>query len=232
MVPVGLPSFEESETTSRASGVVAVRIGILGAGNMAVALGGKWARAGHDVLIGARSAERAELSAKSIGARAGTFAEAAGHGEAVLSAVGHAATGEVIPPLAELLAGKALLDCSNPMVPGPSGPVLTTDGGPSAARTLADAAPGAHVVKAFHLGAAGVWAGEYANGLGVPLCGDDADALAVAHTLVADVGSVPLAVGGLERAGYLEATAAIVIGMWFADQDPRTMLPAAEHAHG
>ncbi|WP_406278691.1 NADPH-dependent F420 reductase [Embleya sp. NBC_00896] len=209
-----------------------MRIGILGAGNMAGALGAKWVRAGHDVVIGARSAERAEVLAKRIGARAGTFAEAAGHGDAVLSAVGHGAAAEVVGPAAERLAGKALLDCSNPIVPGPGGLMLTTGGGPSAARALADAAPGAHVVKAFHLCAAEVWAGALADGLAVPLCGDDADALDVAGELVADVGSVPLPVGGLERAGYLEATAAIVIGMWFAGQDPRTMLPLAENAHG
>ncbi|MFE2870571.1 NADPH-dependent F420 reductase [Embleya sp. NPDC059259] len=209
-----------------------MRIGILGAGNMAGALGAKWVEAGHDVLIGARSAPRAEELAKRIGARAGGFAEAAEHGDAVLAAVGHAATAEVVVPVAGLLVGKALLDCSNPIVPGPDGLMLTTDGGPSAARTLADAAPGAHVVKAFHLGAAELWAGPHRRGVAVPLCGDDPAALAVAHTLVAAVGAVPLSVGGLDRAGYLEATAAIVIGMWFAGQDPRTMLPAAEHAHG
>ncbi|MFI1382252.1 NADPH-dependent F420 reductase [Embleya sp. NPDC020886] len=209
-----------------------MRIGILGAGNMAGALGAKWVEAGHDVLIGARSAPRAEELAKRIGARAGGFAEAAEHGDAVLAAVGHTATAEVVVPVAGLLVGKALLDCSNPIVPGPDGLMLTTDGGPSAARTLADAAPGAHVVKAFHLGAAELWAGPHGRGVAVPLCGDDPAALAVAHTLVAAVGAVPLSVGGLDRAGYLEATAAIVIGMWFAGQDPRTMLPAAEHAHG
>ncbi|MFE5325708.1 NADPH-dependent F420 reductase [Embleya sp. NPDC056575] len=209
-----------------------MRIGILGAGNMAAALGAKWVGAGHDVLVGARSAERAAVLAERIGARAGTFAEAAGHGEAVLVAVGYAAVGEVVPPLAPSLVGKALLDCSNPIVPGPGGLMLSTDGGPAAADALAAAAPGAHVVKAFHLGAAEVWAGPHATGLGVPLCGDDPTALAVAQTLVADIGSVPLPVGGLDRAGYLEATAAIVIGMWFAGQDPRAMLPLPENAHG
>ncbi|MYW04900.1 NADP oxidoreductase, partial [Streptomyces sp. SID3343] len=166
------------------------------------------------------------------GAGAGTLAEAAAHGDAVLAAVGRGGVGEVIPPLAELLAGKPVLDCSNPIVPGPGGLMLDTDGGRSAARELADAAPGAHVVKAFHLCAAQVWAGELADGLAVAVCGDDRAALAVAGTLVADVGSVAVEVGGLDRAGYLEATAAIVIGMWFAGQDPRTMLPPAEHAHG
>jgi len=208
------------------------RIGILGAGNMAVALGAKWVAAGHDVLIGARSAERALAAAHRIGARPGSLADAAAHGDAVLTSVGHAAGAEVITPLAHHLAGKAVLDCSNPIVPGPGGLMLVTPGGASAADAVAAAAPDAHVVKAFNLGAAAVWAGPLAKGLGVPLCGDDALALALAGDLVTDTGGVPLPVGGLDRAGYLEATAAIVIGMWFAGQDPRTMLPLLEHAHG
>ena len=34
--------------------VVAMRIGVLGTGKMAASLGGAWARAGHDVVIGGR----------------------------------------------------------------------------------------------------------------------------------------------------------------------------------
>ncbi|MFC5027935.1 MULTISPECIES: hypothetical protein [Streptomyces] len=107
--------------------------------------------------------------------------------------------------------------------------MLTTDGGPSAARRIAAAAPGAHVVKAFNLCAAGVWAAP-TEGLAVPLCGDDANALALVRTLVTDLRAVPLDAGGLDRAGYLEATAAFVIGIWFAGGDPRTVLPPLEHS--
>ncbi|MER7134500.1 NAD(P)-binding domain-containing protein, partial [Streptosporangium saharense] len=35
-----------------------MRIGIVGAGSMAEALGGGWVRAGHDVLVGGRDAGR------------------------------------------------------------------------------------------------------------------------------------------------------------------------------
>lgn len=209
-----------------------LRIGILGAGNMAAALGAKWVTAGHDVLIGARSAERADSLARRIGARAGSLSDSAAYGDAVLTSVGHAATAEVIGPLAHHLAGKAVLDCSNPIAQGPGGPMLVTAAGTSAAQAVAAAAPDAHVVKAFHLGTADVWAGPLANGLAVPLCGDDELALALAGDLVTDIGAIPLQVGGLDRAGYLEAMAAIVIGMRLAGQDPRTMLPLAEPVRG
>lgn len=205
-----------------------MRIGILGAGAMAGALGAGWARAGHDIVVGARDADRAAGLAARIGGRAGTFEDAAGHGEAVLAALPHAAMDDVIASLAGPLAGRALIDCSNPIVPMPGGIVLATDGGPSAARRIADAAPDAHVVKAFNVCAAEVWA-AHAEGLAVPLCGDDAGALGLVRTLVTDLRAVPLDAGGLDRAGYLEATAAFVIGVWFAGGDPRTVLPPLEH---
>ncbi|MEU7072382.1 NAD(P)-binding domain-containing protein [Streptomyces narbonensis] len=208
-----------------------MRIGILGAGAMAEALGAGWAKAGHDIVVAARDADRATELAARLGARAGTFAEAAAHGDAVLAALPHAATPDVVSPLADALAGRALIDCSNPIVPGPGGPMLTTDGGSSAARRIADAVPGAHVVKAFNLCAAEVWA-RYPDGLAVPLCGDDAGALDLARALVTDLGGLPLDAGGLDRAGYVEATAAFVIGVWFAGGDPRTVLPLDEHARG
>lgn len=206
-----------------------MRIGILGAGGMAEALGTGWAEAGHDIVVGARDAGRAADLAARLGARAGTLADAAEHGETVLAALPHAAMSDVITPLADRLAGRAVIDCSNPIVPGPDGLVLATDGGPSAARRIAAAAPGAHVVKAFNLCAAGVWA-AHTEGLAVPLCGDNAHALALVRTLVTDLRAVPLDAGGLNRAGYLEATAAFVIGIWFAGGDPHTVLPPLEHS--
>ncbi|QGV79548.1 NADPH-dependent F420 reductase [Streptomyces ficellus] len=208
-----------------------MRIGILGAGAMAEALGAGWARAGHDIVVAARDADRVTAAAARIGARAGTFAEAAAHGDAVLAALLHTATLDVVAPLAGALAGRAVIDCSNPVAAGPGGLMLTTDGGPSAARRIAAAVPGAHVVKAFNVCAAEVWA-NCPGGLAVPLCGDDAGALDVVRALVTDVGAIPLDAGGLDRAGYVEATAAFAIGVWFAGGDPRTVLPRVEHAQG
>nr|WP_073919932.1 DUF6368 family protein [Streptomyces sp. CB00455] len=159
-----------------------MRIGIMGAGAMAEALGTGWAKAGHDIVVAARDADKATDLAARLGARAGTFAEAAAHGDAVLAALPHTAMLDVVAPLADTLAGRAVIDCSNPIVPGPGGLMLTTDGGPSAARVIADAAPDAHVIKAFNVCAAEVWA-RYPDGLAVPLCGEDAGALDLVRAL-------------------------------------------------
>lgn len=69
--------------------------------------------------------------------------------------------------------------------------------------------------------------------LAVPLCGDDETALARVHALVRDVGCAPVACGGLERAGLLEATAALFIALWVGEgADAQAIAPPLAHAAG
>jgi 8-hydroxy-5-deazaflavin:NADPH oxidoreductase len=212
-----------------------MRIGILGAGGMAEALGAQWARAGHDVTVGARDRAKAEATAERLGpgARPGGLREAAAYGEAVLLAVPYAAVDEVLETTGDALRGRPLVDCVNGVVH--PGVTLATGPGPSVAERVA-ARSGAHVVKAFNLCHVSVWrrTPPHFGGhpLVVPICGDDPAALAVARGLVADVGCRPLDAGGLARAGLLEATAVFAIGLYFGGADPRSVFPPVEHAHG
>ncbi|MBW8484471.1 NADPH-dependent F420 reductase [Actinomadura parmotrematis] len=209
-----------------------MRIGVLGAGNMADALGGAWARAGHEVMVGARDRGRADALAARIGAAAGGLADAAVYGDVVLLAVPYGAAEDVVRAVGPW-QGKVLVDCTNP-IGGPDFRLLTA-GGASGAERIAAAAPGAHVVKAFNLVHEGIWRAPRAavgGPLGVPLCGDDAGALAAVRGLVRDLGCEPVDGGGLARAGQLEATAAFVIGVWFGGGDPAAMLPPVEVAMG
>ncbi|MQY03171.1 NADPH-dependent F420 reductase [Actinomadura macrotermitis] len=210
-----------------------MRIGILGAGNMADALGTQWVRAGHEVMVGARRPERAAALAERIGAAAGGLDDAAAFGDVLLLAVHYAGALDTVRA-AGALEGKVLIDCTNPT--GPPDWTLHTGDGPSAAGRIAAAAPGAHVVKAFNLCHVDVWrlTPPVFGGrpLGVPLCGDDAAAVGAVERLVRDLGCAPLNGGGLARAGQLEATAAFMIGLWFGGADPATMVPPLEVAHG
>ncbi|MFJ8434784.1 NADPH-dependent F420 reductase [Kitasatospora sp. NPDC094019] len=213
-----------------------MRIGVLGTGNMADALATHWTRAGHEVTVGGRDTARAERLARRIGggARAGGLRAAAAVGEVVLAALPYGAGAEVVGELGAELDGTVLVDCSNPVGPGFR---LLTDGGPSAARQLAAAAPGAEVVKAFNLCHEDVWRMRPpvfdGTPLAVPLCGDDAAALARVSELVRDAGCTPVAAGGLDRAGLLEATAALFIGLWVGEgADVRAIAPPLSHAAG
>jgi predicted dinucleotide-binding enzyme len=69
--------------------------------------------------------------------------------------------------------------------------------------------------------------------LAVPVCGDDETALALVHQLVRHVGCEPVAGGGLERAGPLEATAALFIGLWVGERtDAQAIAPTLAYAAG
>lgn len=178
-----------------------MRIGILGNGNMADALGTQWERAGHEVLKGARN----------------NLAEAVAFGEVLLLALPYGVLPEVD------LHGRIVIDCTNPVG---EGAVLLTDDR-SAAEEVA--ATGARVVKAFNLCHVDVWrmTPPVFDGrpLAVPMCGDDQEALAAVELLVRDIGCEPLVAGGLERARLLEATAAFMIGLWFAGADAQAIFP-------
>ncbi|MFZ3495948.1 NADPH-dependent F420 reductase [Streptomyces sp. 5.8] len=213
-----------------------MKIGVLGTGNMADALATHWARAGHEVVVGGRDEPKAQRLAARIGGGAGhgSLRAAARFGEVVLAALPYGAGAVVVAELQAALSGKVLLDCANPVGPGFR---LLTEGGPSAAARLAAAAPGAQVVKAFNLCHEDVWrmAPPVFDGqpLAVPVCGDDEAALARAYELVRAVGCEPVAAGGLERAGLLEATAALFIGLWVAEQvDVRAIAPPLAYAAG
>ncbi|GAA3127491.1 NADP oxidoreductase [Streptosporangium carneum] len=216
-----------------------MRIGILGAGRMADALGTQWARAGHLLTVSGRDPEKAAALAERLGpsARAGTWAQAATSGEVVLLAVRDHAVPEVLAAAGAAegtLRGRVLVDCTNPVVPGRL--TLATEGGPSMAERVASAAVGSRVVKAFNLCHEDVWrmTPPVFDGvpLAVPLCGDDRDALATVRSLVEDLGCAAVEGGGLDRAGLLEATAAFMIGLWFGGADARATLPPLRFAQG
>ncbi|VVJ24401.1 NADP oxidoreductase [Amycolatopsis camponoti] len=194
-----------------------MRIGIFGTGGMADALGTHWARAGHELLVSGRSPD---ALAKRLGARSGTWREVASQAEVLLLALPADAVFEVLAE-AGSLTGKVLVDCTNQ----PGTPDDLPPGTPVASR-IAAAAPDAHVVKAFNLAHVDVWRNPPRT-LTVPLCGDDPAALDAVRTLVRDVGCAPVDGGGLDRAALLEATAAFVIGLWFAGEDAQAILAPA-----
>lgn len=69
--------------------------------------------------------------------------------------------------------------------------------------------------------------------LAVPVCGDDEGALDAVRELVKDAGCAPFAAGGLERAGLVEATAALLIGLWVGEGvDAQAVAPPLAYAAG
>ncbi|RCG15731.1 NADP oxidoreductase [Streptomyces diacarni] len=214
-----------------------MRIGVLGTGGMADALATHWVRAGHQVTIGGRDVRKAERLATRIGGggvKPAGLRAAAEFGEVVLAALPFGVGADVAGDLRAVLEGKVLLDCSNPVG---SGFRLLTEGGRSAAQRLAAAAPEAQVVKAFNLCHEDVWRMRPpvfdGRPLAVPVCGDEETAVERVRVLVRDAGCTPVAGGGLERAGLLEATAALFIALWVGEgADAQAIAPPLAYAAG
>ncbi|HWG24560.1 NADPH-dependent F420 reductase [Actinospica sp.] len=204
-----------------------MRIGILGTGTLAVGLGTAWTRAGHDILVGGRSPENAKAAAERIGstARAVSPREAVDERDAVLLAVAWEGLADILHAAGAgdgSLAGIPVLDPTNAVEHG-VGTLLTTDGR-AIAEHVADWAPGAHVVKAFHLFPAAQWT-ESREPVTVAMAGDDPHALEVAAHLARDAGAHPAVIGPLHRARQLEEVAGFVIALAFAGQDPNAAIP-------
>ncbi|GAA1515890.1 NADPH-dependent F420 reductase [Kribbella lupini] len=202
-----------------------MRIGILGNGSMAEALGGQWAKAGHELFVGGRSVERAREVGDRLGVRGGSLQDAAAFGEVVLLAVPAEAAVATVRALE--LGNSTLIDCTNAITH--PGITLAVD---AMAETISRYAGQARVVKAFNLAADSVWRRAPLSGqpLGVPICGDDQHALDQVAQLVRDLGCEPVHAGSLERARLLEATAAFAIGIWFGGGDTRGLFPPKDEA--
>ena len=98
-----------------------MKVGIIGSGDVAKALGAGFLKHGHDVVLGTRDrAKLADWLAQHRGARADGFAEAAKFGDLVVLAVkGTVALGALRAAGAANLAGKPVLDATNPIADAP-----------------------------------------------------------------------------------------------------------------
>ncbi len=128
-------------------------VGVLGGtGDQGRGLAYRLARAGQQVIIGSRAAERAEAAAAEIGAgvRGAANDECARRSDVVIVAVpwdGHAAT---LEGLREELAGKLVVDCVNPLGFDKKGAYAIVPKEGSAAEQAAELLPDSRVTAAFH----------------------------------------------------------------------------------
>jgi predicted dinucleotide-binding enzyme len=185
-------------------------ISIIGLGNMASTLAGRALAGGNAVeIIGRDPAKAKELAAALGGATAGT-ADAAPAGDIVILAVPYASAVPVVTRYGDALAGKVIIDITNPVSADATG--LATPDGTSAAQEIAKAAPAsAHVVKAFNT----VFGHVLAPGrsLDVLFAGDDARAKASVSEFIDSLGLRPLDAGGLEMARWLEGAGLLMISL-------------------
>lgn len=182
------------------------RIGLIGSGNVGGALGRSWARAGYEVMFSSRSLDHDRQLAASVGAnaRAGTPQEAAAFGDVLLFAVPYSALPGLGKSLGDALKGKVVLDASNPF-PQRDGEIASQAREKGAGLMSAELLPGARIVRAFNAVPAARMGGAYKEPgrVGMPLAGDDPEAIEIASRLIRDLGYEPVLVGGLAMGKYL-----------------------------
>lgn len=183
-----------------------VKIGIIGSGNVGSAIGRVWAVGGHPVMFSSRNLEHDKQLAAGIGANAsaGTPAEAATFGEVLLFAVPYGALPEVGKELASQIKGKVIIDACNPF-PNRDGEIANQARAIGAGKMSAQLLPGARIVRAFNaIGAASMGdAHEHPGKVGMPIAGDDKQAIEIASRLIREIGYEPVLVGGSDKGKYL-----------------------------
>jgi predicted dinucleotide-binding enzyme len=190
-------------------------ISIIGTGNMARTIGALAVAGGNTVEVIGRDRSKAADLAKALGGSAttGEFG-AVPAGDIVIVALLYANVVPVVAQYGNALAGKVIVDITNPITPDSKG--FVTPEGSSGAQEIAKAAPaGAHVVKAFNTLFSDVLAAGSAEGrpLDVFIAGDDAQAKARVSALIESLGLRPMDAGQLPMARALENVALLQLGL-------------------
>jgi len=188
------------------------KIAVLGSGQVGQVLADGLLRYGHEVMRGTREPGKLADWKATAGAKAhtGTFAEAAKWGDSVLLAVkGTAAEAVVEQAGLENLAGKTVMDATNPIAEGaPDNGVLRyfTDINESLMERLQKKAKDAHFVKVFSCVGNAFMVNPKLPG-GPPtmfICGNDKGAKAEVKAVLDQFGWDTADMGGVEAARAIE----------------------------
>lgn len=185
-----------------------MKLAFIGAGRVGAALAVRLAEAGHEVVLGEpQGGSETVAAALSRSSRLSSrpTEDAVRTADATFLATPFPAVDAVLRPLADMLEGKILVDCTNPVGPGLThGP----KGERSGSALVQSLAPKASVVKAFTIyGFENLEDPRYPGYDIRPamlFCGDDLAAKLRIGPLIADCGFEPVDVGGLEQALHLE----------------------------
>ncbi|HEU0030516.1 MAG TPA: NAD(P)-binding domain-containing protein [Kofleriaceae bacterium] len=188
------------------------KIAILGSGEVGHALAKGFLDAGHAVMRASREPQKlAEWKAGVKGeASVGTYAEAAKWGDVIVLAVKGSAAEQVIAQCGpDNLAGKTVLDATNPIADAPpQNGVIVYFTGPneSLMERLQKAAPKANFVKAFNsVGNMFMVNPPFKPTPTMFICGNDASAKQEASEIITKFGWEPMDMGAAEVARPIEA---------------------------
>jgi NADPH-dependent F420 reductase len=194
-------------------------VGVLGGtGDQGRGLAYRLAAAGNPVIIGSRSAERAQAAAAELGAgvRGMANADAARESDVVIVAVPWEGHTDLLASLAGPLAGKVVIDCVNPLGFDKRGCYPLPVPGGSAAEQAAAVLPDSRVVGAFHHVSAVVLLDPEVTtvDLDVMVLGEDREATDLVQALAGRIPGIRgVYAGRLRNCGQVEALTANLVAI-------------------
>jgi predicted dinucleotide-binding enzyme len=185
-----------------------MNLAFIGYGRVGGALANHLQRLGHEVTLAASNPDSGSvraLLARNAGIRVAEPVEAVKASDVVFLATPFAANESALAGVAADLAGKVLVDCTNPVGPRVTHALGSARSGTESIQALL---PRTSVVKAFSIYGYENFENPTYPGYGVKpvmlYCGDDTAAKRTVGGLIAELGWQPLDVGGLEQALHLE----------------------------
>lgn len=186
--------------------------GVLGSGDVGQVLAKGLKDHGYEVRIGSRTPAKLATYSRETGIAAGTFAEVARWGEALVLSVKGSAAESVLRIVGKEVGGKLVIDTTNPLTEDPPEQgVLRSFTGPdeSLMERLQQAYPAAHFVKAFNsVGSARMVDPDF-QGVRPTMfyCGNDAAAKATVARILDQFGWDGADMGGVVAARAIEPLA-------------------------
>jgi 8-hydroxy-5-deazaflavin:NADPH oxidoreductase len=187
-----------------------MKIAIVGAGNVGKALGKAWEKRGHNVIYGVRNPGDAKYDEL----KTARVADAARPADAILLATPWDATEAALNSAGDL-AGKLILDATNPLSMGPQGMGLAVGHTTSGGEMVAAWAKGAAVFKTLNTTGFNNMedTAGYAQKPVMFFAGDDQGQRATVAALLSDLGFAPVDAGPLSNARLLEPYALLWIDL-------------------
>lgn len=186
-----------------------------GTGDLGSGLAKRWIAAGYPVIIGSRSAERAQAFAAELGggARGDGQVGAAKAAEIVVLAVPFGSHEATLLEVKDAVQGKIVVDAAVPLVPPKVSVVQLPPEGSAAQIAQALLGDGVRVVSAFHnVGATKLHSGGRAD-CDILVFGNDKAARDIVIGLANEVGTSGIDGGVLANSAAAEALTSVLIGI-------------------
>jgi NADPH-dependent F420 reductase len=186
-----------------------------GTGDLGSGLAKRWIAAGYSIVIGSRSAEKAQSFAQELGGdvRGADHVGAARLAEIIVLAVPFASHEATLLEVKDAVQGKIVVDAAVPLVPPKVSVVQLPPEGSAAQIAQNLLGEGVRVVSAFHnIGASKLRAGEKVD-CDVLVFGNDKAARDIVIGLAGEVGNCGIDGGVLANSAAAEALTSVLIAI-------------------